>query len=198
MCYIINTAKYIYNGGNDMKKIISLLLAVVMTVGLVGCGTPGSRVGYPDEDGYAEGNLNDTMHTYFFDYTIKSAYVCSEYEGYVPSEEGKELLVVEMTVKNTIKDSSIPMFDTDFQVQWNESADDAFDFPITFYLTSNTTVGENMFPAEYDLAIGEERTGIMVYEVPSGKNDFSISYQELFDDDSTGDTFFVYFTATRK
>ena len=51
----------------------------------------------------------------------------------------------------------------------------------------------------YTLAIDEERTGELVYEVPAGQVDFSISYLELFDDGTeegdTGDTYFVYFTA---
>ena len=34
-----------------------------------------------------------------------------------------------------------------------------------------------------------------MYEVPAGFQDFSISYQEMFSDDSYGDTFFVLFTA---
>ena len=38
-------------------------------------------------------------------------------------------------------------------------------------------------------------TGLLVYEVPAGNRDFSISYLEQFDDNSEGDTFFVFFTA---
>ena len=33
------------------------------------------------------------------------------------------------------------------------------------------------------------------YEVPSGTKDFSVSFQEYFEDETTGDVFFVYFTA---
>ncbi len=188
-----------------MKKIASLFLAAVMAVALVGCGTPASSdgsgssspaAGYPDEDGYAEGNLNDTMHTYFFDFTINSAYVCSQYENYVP-QEGNELLVAEMTIKNTTK-SSLPMFDTDFQVQWGDTAEDAFDVPITYYAESTDTIGENVLPYEYTLAINETRTGLLIFEVPEGKSDFNISYLEEFDNDTTGDLFFVFFTAERK
>ena len=51
----------------------------------------------------------------------------------------------------------------------------------------------------YSLAVDEERTGELVYEVPSGFTDFSIAYLEQFVDDSgeesTGETYFVYFTA---
>ena len=41
----------------------------------------------------------------------------------------------------------------------------------------------------------EEVRGLLVYEVPEGYQDFSISHMEYFDDESTGDTFFVFFTA---
>ena len=71
-----------------MKKIVSLLLAAIMAVSLAGCASPlnpsSAEPGYPDENGNAEGYLNDTMHTYFFDYTVTNAYVCNEFEGYVP------------------------------------------------------------------------------------------------------------------
>ena len=188
-----------------MKKIASLFLAAVMAVALASCGTPASgngsgssspAVGYPDEDGYAEGHLNDTMHTYFFDFTIKSAYVCSQYENYVP-EEGNELLVAEVTIKNTFQ-QSLPMFDTDFQVQWGDTAEDAFDVPITYYIESTDTVGDDVLPYEYTLAINETRTGLLIFEVPEGNNDFNISYLEEFENADDGDVFFVFFTADRK
>ena len=179
-----------------MKKIVSLFLAAIMTVALVGCGTPESKVGYPDEEGYAEGHLKDTMHTYFFDFTVNSAYVCSQYENYTP-QDGKELLVAEVTIKNTHQES-IPMFDTDFQVQWGEEAGDAFDVPITYYAESTDTIGENVLPYEYTLAVNETKTGLLVFEVPAGKKDFNISYLEEFDNDTTGNVFFVFFSADKK
>lgn len=185
-----------------IKKLASLVLAAVLaTAALAGCNsTPSNgdsaRVGYPNEDGYAEGRLGDTMHSYFFDYTVKSAYVCDTYEGYTPAS-GNELLVAEITVKNT-HNESIEMYDSDFQVQWNDDADDAYNFPITLNLQTGETVGKNMLPDVYTLAVNESRTGIIAFEVPSGNKDFSISYMEYFDDDSSGDVFFVYFTADKK
>ncbi len=58
-----------------IKKLASLALAVVLAAtALTGCGNssddPNSKensVGYPDEDGYAEGSLGNTMHTEFLD-----------------------------------------------------------------------------------------------------------------------------------
>ena len=57
--------------------------------------TPSSSstsAGYPDENGNAEGRLGDTMHTYFFDYTVNSAYLCDEYEGHTP-QAGNEIQI---------------------------------------------------------------------------------------------------------
>ena len=187
-----------------MKKFVSLLLATVVTAAvLTGCGSRGTlpsnssssaATGYPDENDNAEGRLGDTMHTYFFDYTVNSAYLCDEYEGYTPAA-GNEILVADVTIKNTVT-STLPMYDTDFQNQWNDDADDAYDFPITLQL--NDVLNDQMLPGEYDLPIGKTINGLLVYEVPAGNKDFSISYLEMFDDDSTGDVFFVYFSAKKQ
>ncbi len=184
-----------------MKRIIALLLIVLSVATMAGCAKSNSDSGSGDnstgfaEDGYARGNFNDTMHTYFFDFTIESAYVCSEFEGYTPAA-GNELLVVETVVKNTFTET-ITMYDTDFQAQWNDDADDAFNFPVTDYSFSS-----EVLPEAYDLKVNESRTGLLVYEVPEGHDDFSVSSQEAFEtdniEDAYGDVFFVYFTAERK
>lgn len=158
--------------------------------------TPAGSDVYPDEDGFAEGRYGDVMHNVFFSYCVNSAYVCSEYHGYTPAE-GNELLVANVTVTNTSR-SSIPMFDTDFQVQWGDDADDAYDYPITAYDPEANLVADEQLPDSYDLAVGETVNGVLVYEVPAGNRDFSISYMEWFADDTTGDVFFVFFTASEQ
>lgn len=145
------------------------------------------------EGAYEEGRFGDTMETYFFDYTVNSAYLCDEYNGYLPAD-GKRLLVAEVTVKNTFNES-IEMYDTDFQVQWNTDGEDDYDVPITYYADP---VSDDQLPAVYELGVNEEQTGLLVFEVPEGYKDFSISYLEMFDDDSEGDVFFVYFTASEQ
>lgn len=151
---------------------------------------PVQTEGITAQGGYGEGRMGDTMKTYFFDYTVNSAYLCDEFNGYVPAE-GNRLLVAEITVKNTFNES-IVMYDTDFQVQWNSTGEDDYDFPITFYADP---VSEEQLPAEYELGINKDRTGLLVFEIPKDRKDFSISYLELFDDDSEGNVFFVFFTA---
>lgn len=174
-----------------MKKITSVLLVTMLLFTLTGCaGNPLSGGGIkPDSEGYANGRIGDKMVTTWFTFSVDSAYVTTEYEGYVP-EDGNELLVVELTMKNTFN-RSVPMFYDDFQAQWNDSADDAFAWPVE----GASDLNENMLPDEYDLAVNQSRTGLLLYEVPAGNNDFSISFQEYYEDDSTGSLFFVYFTA---
>lgn len=180
------------------KKIASLLFTALLAVSVIGCSVPGSgsKVVTPDENGYAEGKLGDTMRNSFFDYTVNSAYLCDTYSDYTP-QSGYELLVADVTVKNVFGEA-ITMFDNDFQVQWNSDAEDAYDCPVTYYLAEGTSLGDEVLPGEYDLAKDESRTGLLVFEVPAGEKEFSISYMEYFEDDSTGDTFFVFFSADKK
>ena len=51
------------------------------------------------------GRTGDTMETYFFDFTVNSAYLTSDYAGRTPGE-GNVLLVADITVKNTFEQSN--------------------------------------------------------------------------------------------
>lgn len=146
-------------------------------------------------DGYGEGRMGDVMQTYFFTYSVNSAYLTDSFEGYAPAE-GNALLVAEMTVKNTGR-QSIEMYDTDFQAQWGD--EEGFSLPITFDMETGEdlgTVSDKQFPGTYTLGVNESRTALLVFEVPAGNRDLSISHMEYFSDGTTGDTFFVFFTAS--
>ena len=173
------------------KRLLTAALALALALGLAACGGDG---------GNNEGRVDDTMETYFFDFTVNGAYLTNDYEGYTPAE-GNTLLVADITVKNTFQES-IEMYDIDFQAQWGEEGEDAYAYPITTDMETFTEldpVGENQLPGTYPMAVDEERNGELVYEVPAGHVDFSISYLEQFVDDageeSTGEVYFVYFTA---
>lgn len=198
-----------------MKRWLTVLLALTLTLALAGCGgkdsggskgggananSGGANVGSGGgdvyaEDGWAEGRIGDTMHTYWFNYTVNSAYTCGEFAGRSAAEDCR-LLVVEVTVKNTIT-SSVEMYDTDFQAQWGGSGEEDYRLPIT---TDPETyeeldpISDGQLPGTYSLGVNQERTGLLVYEVPAGERDFSISYLEAFEEGDEGDTFFVYFT----
>ena len=173
------------------KRMLALMAALSLALGLTACG---------GDSGNNEGRVQDTMETYFFEFTVNSAYLTNDYAGYTPAE-GNTLLVADITVKNTFQES-IEMYDTDFQAKWGDDAEDAFAIPITTDMETFTEldpIGENQLPGTYPLGVDEERSGELVYEVPAGHVDFSISYLEQFVDEageeSTGEVYFVYFTA---
>ncbi len=181
-----------------MKRMICQMLSLVLVLLLTACG--GSKEdGVYAEDGYGEGRMGDVVHTEFFDYTVNSAYTCDAYSGYTAGE-GSQMLVVDVTVKNTSK-VSIEMYDTDFQAQWGGSGEDDFRVAITTdpeTYEELETLSEAQLPGTYTLAVDEERTGELVFEVPEGESDFSLSYLVRYDDESEGDTYFVFFTAEAK
>ena len=191
-----------------MKRFLALTLTFLLPLALAACGGQdgGSASSggaapqdiYP-EDGYGEGRIGDLVHSYFMDFTVNSAYTTSDYHGHT-APEGRNVLVVEMTIRNT-STASLPMYDDDFQAHWTagEESND-FAWPITEGedYAGLDTVAEEQLPAQYELAVDESRTGVLVFDVPRDEKDFSISHRELFDDGAEGDTFFVYFTATKK
>ena len=101
---------------------------------------------------------------------------------------------------NSTFDTAIEMYDTDFQAQWGGEGDEDFSMPITFDGTEEgmDVLTEEQLPGIYPLQPKESRTGLLIFEIPEGKLDLSISYMEAFDDDTTGETYFVNFTAEQK
>lgn len=172
-----------------MKKWGALLLTLLLSVSLVSCGSGGQK-------GTNEGRIGDTLHTYFFDYTVNSAYTCQEFSGYTADENCK-LLIVEVTVKNTFE-NSVEMYDIDFQAEWNAEGDgENYRIPVTTDPDTNEEfepLSDEQLPGTYELAVDEERTGLLVYQVPSDVQDFCIAYLESFDDNTTGESFGVFFT----
>ena len=184
-----------------------------------GSANKDSGVGYP-EDGYASGYMGDTMHTAFFDFTVDSAYTTQEFDGLTAAGEGMsylteyydrpapadgcKFLVVEITLHNTTTMSQ-PMFVADFQVQWDlqegEDEDQNYAFPLYQSQANESgdyvyySLSEMQLPAEYDLGINEERTGILLYAVPAGAKDYAVFFEEYFSDDTIGDLFQVSFNA---
>ena len=193
----------------DVKKLSPLLLLFAVLFLSAGCGSlptgsfnaetgittgssaPGDSAApavITAEDGYAEGHLGDVMRTAFFEFSVDRAYTCARLNAYTPASENR-LLVAEITVKN-ISTYSMPMVDYDFQAQWGDYDDeDAYAFPIS------EPIIDNQMPAEYEIPIDGSVTYSAVFEVPSGNQDFSISFLEYFSNNTEGDVFFVYFTA---
>ena len=89
---------------------------------------------------------------------------------------------------------TIPMYDSDFQLQWGDIGGDDDDY--TFSLDA---FNDTMMPLEYELADGEEVTYDLVFEAPAEVKDFGLVYLEEYytgseSESGTGDFFSVNFT----
>ena len=157
----------------------------------------------PDSEGYAMGYLGETLRTQFFDIRVDEAYTCYEFDGVTP-EVGQKLLVAEVTLYNYTNYTQ-PMFNTDFEIWWDpqegESSEDAWAFPLYGERgledgsTERYNLSEQQLPIEWEFPIREERTGILLYQVPEGSSTFSVAFLEYYSDGSTGDLYEIRFSA---
>lgn len=174
------------------KRLIACVAIMMMAcMMLTACGSrSGAAVSsiVKAEDGYAEGEIGTTFRTYFFDYSVDSAAFPSEYEGYTP-DNGMQFLDVVITIKNTFGEE-LPMYNSDFQIQWHDLGDGPDDYDYGLIIDDSTTI----MPDEYGLAKGDSCTYHILYEVPAEAKEFSVSYLELFANDTEGDVFFTYFS----
>ena len=188
-----------------MKKVFAILLSLLLVISLTACSGSSNEPAAPEavikeaeDGGVFDGRIGETIRTYFFDFRVNEAYLCEDYHGYTP-QDGNVLLVVKVDIEN-LMNSSIPMSDMDFQAQWSDDADDAFSWPITMdpdTYEDRGTLCDEQLPYEYEMAIGEKiSNGELVYEVPEGEKDFSLSTVDDFaDSDEDSNVYFVYFTA---
>lgn len=176
-----------------LKRVFCLMLASLMAVSLVACGDKTSK---DNDEPQLYGYIGDTLSTAWFDFTVKDAYLCGEYEGYTAASSNKQLLVVSLKLENTFP-RSVSMFREDFPVLWDwdeETAaadDDGMAYPIDAFT-------DDQLPDEYDLGIKGKESGLLVYEVPVNTKDFSLAFMEIYEDDEEGNVFFVDFTPTQK
>lgn len=170
-----------------MKRLLTLALAAVLALSLTACGAQSETgSGYPGDDGTAQGGLNTVMHTEFFTFTLTGAALHSTLGDYMPGL-GQAVLAVDLEVKNTFSET-IPMFDTDFLLQWGSTEEDQ-----AYCLLD--TVADDQLPERYDLEKGQSRSGRLYFTVPQDAENFTLTYLERFDDGTTGDAFSVTFTA---
>lgn len=169
------------------KRLVVSIMTMLCLL-LTACGTPAAaNKVVTATDGYAEGGIGTTFRNAFFDYSVDSVAYPSEYEGYVASED-MQLVDVVITIKNTFGDA-LPMFNSDFQIQWHDLGDGDEDYGFGVEMDSSSTI----MPSEYTLANGDTCTYHVVFEVPAEAKEFSVWFQEYFDDGSQGDMFCTLF-----
>lgn len=153
--------------------------------------------------GKGEGVMGDTMKPSFMEFTLNSAYLTSAYQTLTP-DEGMKLLVLNITTHVT-QSHEMTLYDTDYQVQWGGTGEEDYSVPVTYrdeWATAPTYKRyvnldgiTDMFEGTAVLASDETMTTNYVYQVPVGFNNFTLQFQEYFEDESVGDRFIVTFQA---
>lgn len=85
-----------------------------------------------------------------------------------------------LTVTNT-SDETYDIFKDDFQIQWGK---DNFGVALE-------AVDDVMMPDATTLKPGESFSGWMLVNLPQDTNEFVVAYQEMLEDGSDGDAYFV-------
>ena len=135
--------------------------------------------------GSAKAGIGETMTNVFFSFSVNRAELTDNYEGEM-AERGFLFLVAEITVTNTF-DETLPMWASDFLVQWGDGDDD-YGYPLVHF-------AETQMEDEFNLEVGADVTADVVFEVPlqEGGNEYNISYLEYYEDDVEGNMFYVMF-----
>ena len=164
-----------------LKKCSVVLAVLMLALAFAACSNN-------TQGGGTDGDIGRTFDTMFFDYTVVSAESATEYDGYTPAD-GNKLIVLSVSVKNDFG-STLPMYDTDFQLQWGSGDDD--------WAWNVDAFNDKMMPLEWKLEDKKTATYDMLYEVPADQTEFSLVYLEEYTDangdDQTGDLYSANFT----
>ncbi|MEG2054029.1 MAG: hypothetical protein RR052_03725 [Oscillospiraceae bacterium] len=149
-----------------------------------------------DGDDFYSGELGTVMSGEFFDFQVIECKESKTYDGemaeyadYVPAE-GNMLMNVVVNVKDTCEDHIIEngtygmmMFDNDFYIVARELSD------------TPPSLGADIQESkdnEWLMTKGEMVTRTLVYEVPAETDNFAFIYDEVFSDDTTGESFALF------
>lgn len=144
------------------------------------------------------------MSTYWLDFTLDEVTSVEKYNGYQP-DQAHRLVVCRLTVENTF-DEEISMAQTDFFLLWedpereqeeDDSEPDLSEMVGTYALPC---FSDSQLEDSYQLAKGEQRSGDLVFEVPTEVTYSALIFEEYYVDEeselgySVGDHYTVWFS----
>ena len=173
-----------------MKNIMKLVISGMMMLALTACGSSAQKT---DENKKLEAGMGEALSTMFFDITLNDADLKDSINEVLSGKE-TTFLLADVTIKNTTG-NAIEMADSDFWAKWGEGDRD-YDAPITAY---GEEVGlEDALPSRFTLNAGEEKTGKLIFVVPSDKTSFQLMTEDYYSEGNgqpkTGDTYTISFT----
>ena len=151
------------------KTLLGVLILAAALL-LAGCGGSDTSV---------RAKADETVETALFDFTCDKPRVLDGYST-ITTPEGEKLVIFMLTVTNT-SDETYDIFKDDFQIQWGKD-----DFGVAL-----EAVDDVMMPDATTLKPGESYSGWMLVNLPQDTNEFVVAYQEMLEDGSDGDAYFV-------
>lgn len=161
-----------------MKRNRGLLLLAAILFLLSACAGDSAA---PEDEVHQVG---EKISTAFFDYTVTETASLSRFDGR-RAESGDTLVTVSLTIKNT-QQYALPMGRYDFRLQWGEDGEH-YVYPLEQY-------SDAQLPDSYDIPEGESAEGVLVFQVPEETRDLALGFLEIFEDDTQGQAFYIYFT----
>ncbi len=174
---------------NRKKRPVLLLLAVFMVPALLLAAVFG-RQSEGDPDVY---EMGEKISVYWFDFTLTGVETAKTWEG-LEAEEGNILAVCSLELSNR-SDRAVPMGWDDFLLRWGDESDPGeAAAPLPWQEDC-----QGQLPDEFDLQRGEDRSGVLVYQVPEDLERAALVFQERFDEGgdesrfAEGDRYMVWF-----
>ena len=129
--------------------------------------------------------IGEKISNEFFSMTVNSANRLTGISGYVPNNEAEyEYLCVNVKVQNNTTET-INVGTYDFTVRWGNGSDD-WDYAI-----EQDDFGFDKYPDEMDLTRLKSIEGNVFFIVPKNADKLYFEYIVTYDDDTTGDTYYV-------
>ena len=168
------------------KHILTLIMALLLFL----CGCSISRL-IPEERSTGKthtASAPQTQANSFFSLTVNEAKLLGTVDGYLPEdEENGAFLWVEVTIEAAMDtDDPIPMYSTDWELTWMGCPE-----PQVAY----SKFTDRQLEDEWDMAQGEQVTGVLLFEVSAHVLEYSLTYSEVWSDGFEGDSYIMDFTA---
>lgn len=155
------------------QRFTVLALACVLLFSLAACNSSPKP-----EPQTVSGAVNAPMQTTFFTYTVLSAELVDEYNGYTAPQTDQALALVRVSLQN-ITDDPQSLYDSDFTLTWEGG---------NAWCADTIEGAEAMLPKSTELATGQAAEYELLFVLPQGQTAPALVYTETFASKGSEDT----------
>ena len=159
------------------NKTLLCVLILAAALLLAGCGGSDTSV---------RAKADETVETALFDFACSDVKVEDSHDG-IEVPDGQKLVSFLISITNT-SDEAYSIFKDDFQLQWGDGDND---FGVGFSATEDDFT---MLPDSTELLPDSSIMGRIYVAVPQDTTTLTVAYQEILEDGSNGNAYFVDLT----